>query len=204
MNIQKGDMMSTDVMDYKISQHAKQRFAERIMDKDDKNDINRFIVENEDKIKTDINKMIQFGEMIYVGKQSQKDGKGNVLNVYLKDLWVVLVDGKSETVVTLYKIDLGLDDEFNKAYVSKMMEKLNEYKKVLNDIQLQVQSESNMYRDMIDDNETQIKEYRAWIKNLEELSEGYKTIVDNNCVKISQANRDVTDTINKLIGKKEF
>ena len=34
--------------------------------------------------------------MIYTGRQSQKDGKGNVLDVYLKDAWVVLVDNKSE------------------------------------------------------------------------------------------------------------
>ena len=196
--------MIENVIDYKISQHARQRYAERIMDKDNKNDINRFIAENEEKIKTDINKFIQYGECIYIGKQSQKDGKGNVLNVYLKDYWVVLVDGKSEVVVTLYKIDLGLGDEFNRIYVSKLMEKLNKCKKELEDTLLQVQSESDMYRQMIDDNESQIREYRTMIKNLEELNSGYKTIVDNNCVKVSQANRDVADTINKLIGKKEF
>lgn len=196
--------MTENVIEYKISQHAKTRYSERIMDKDNKNDINRFIAENEDKIKTDINKLIQFGELIYTGKQSQKDGKGNVLNVYLKDTWVILVDNKSEVVVTLYRIDLGLGDEFNKIYVSKLMEKLNKCKKELEDTLLQVQSESDIYRQMIDDNESQIREYRAWIKNLEELSEGYKTIIDNNCIKVSQANRDVADVVNALVGKREF
>lgn len=189
---------------YKISQHAKQRYAERIMDKDSKNDINRFIVENEDKIKTDINKMIEYGSLLYIGKQSQKDGKGNVLNVFLKDCWVVLVDIRAEVVVTLYKIDLGLDEEFNKAYISKMMEKLNGCKKVLEDTQLQVQAESNTYREMINDAEAQIHEYKSMIKNLEEMCTGYKTIVENNSVKIVQANRDVADCVNLLIGKKEF
>ena len=197
-------MENVNRIEYKISNHCKTRYAERIMDKDNKNDVNRFIAENEEKIKTDINKMVQYGECLYIGKQSQKDGKGNVLNVYLKDAWVLLVDIKSEMVVTLYRIDLGLDDEFNKAYISKMMDKLNGCKKTLEDVQLQVQSESNTYKELMNDAESQIHEYKSMIKNLEELCSGYKAILDNNVVKIAQANRDVADCVNALINKKEF
>ena len=68
----------------------------------------------------------------------------------------------------------------------------------------QVQEESNTYREMIDDAETQIKEYRSMIKNLEELRDGYKTIIDNNNVKVAQANRNVADVINTLVNKREF
>ena len=192
------------LIDYKISAHVEQRYAERIMDKDNKNDINRFIADNKEKIKTDIHKMIHYGDLIYTGKQSQKDGKGNVLDVYLKDCWVILVDNKANVVVTLYKIDLGLDDEFNKTYISKMMEKLNEYKTVLEEAQTKVQTESNMYKEMINETEVQINEYKAMIKNLEQLSSGYKTIIDNNYIKVSQANRNVADVINTLVNKREF
>ena len=59
-----------NAINYTISNHSKQRYAERIMGKEDI-DVNRFITLNEDKIKTDINKLIQYGEMIYSGKQSQ-------------------------------------------------------------------------------------------------------------------------------------
>ena len=191
-------------VEYKISNHAAQRYAERIMGKEEKIDINRFASLNEDKIKTDINKMIEYGECIYTGKQSQKDGKGNIIDVYLKDVWIVLADNKTKNVITLFKIDLGLDDEFNKAYIAKMMEKLNANKEVLGSVQQQVQAESNMYRQMIDDAEIQIKEYRSMIKNLEELSAAYKTVIENNSVKIAQANRDVVEVLNTLIGKREF
>lgn len=187
---------------YNISAHAKQRYAERIMGKEDI-DVNRFVTLNEDKIKTDINKMITYGEMIYRGKQ-QKNGKNNVIDVYLKDCWVVLVDKNSEVVITLYKIDLGLDDEFNKAYISKMVDKLNTHKARLEEIKLQVYNESNMYSEMVKDAESQIKEYRGMIKNLEGLCDGYKDIIDNNIVKENQANKDVVDVLNTLIGKKEF
>ena len=189
---------------YTISKHAMQRYAERIMGKDDNVDVNRFVSLNEEKIQTDINKMINFGELIYVGKQTQKDGKSNTIDVYLKDCWIVLADNRTKNVITLYKIDLGLDEEFNKSYVFKMLEKLNTYKEVLENTKQQVQTESNTYKEMINDAEIQIKEYRAMIKNLEELCVGYKTIIDNNNVKIALANKDVADVVNTMIGRKEF
>lgn len=190
-------------IEYNISAHAKQRYSERIMGKED-TDVARFITLNEDKIKTDINKLIQYGELIYSGKQSQKDGKGNMVDVFLKDCWVVIADSRIKNVITLYKIDLGLDDEFNKTYISKMMEKLNANKEVLESVQQQVQTESNTYKEMINDAETQIKEYRSMIKNLEELCNGYRTVIDNNCVKVAQANRNMVEVLNTLIGRKEF
>lgn len=192
-----------NVVEYNVSAHCKQRYAERIMGKEDA-DINRFVTLNEDKIKTDINKLIQYGTCIYTGKQSQKDGKGNVVDVILKDTWIILVDNHSHNVITLYKIDLGLDDEFNKAYISKMVEKLNANKEVLESVQQQVQQESNTYREMIADAESQIKEYRTMIKNLEELCDGYKIIIDNNIVRVAQVNKDVVEVLNTLIGRREF
>lgn len=192
-----------NVIKYTISKHAAQRYSERIMGKEDV-DVNRFITLNEEKIQADIRKMIEYGQLIYQGKQTQKDGKSNVIDVFLKDTWIVLVDSRSHNVITLYKIDLKLDEDFNKVYVSKMMEKLNTYKEVLDSVQQQVQTESNTYKEMIVDAENQIKEYRTMIKNLEELCVGYKTIIDNNNVKITQADRNVADVVNTLINKKEF
>jgi hypothetical protein len=191
-------------VEYNISAHAKQRYAERIMGKDDTVEINRFITLNEDKIKTDINKMIEYGELIYRGKSAAKNSKGNMLDVYLQNCWVVLVDKSSEVVVTLYKIDLELGDEFNKTYISKMLEKLNVSKAKLEEVKLQVYNETNMYSEMLHDAETQIKEYRGMIKNLEGLCDGYKDIIDNNIVKETQASREVAEVINTLISKKEF
>ena len=191
-------------IEYKISAHAKQRYSERIMGKDDSTEINRFITLNEDKIKTDINKMIEYGQLIYRGKSAAKNAKSNTLDVYLKDCWIVLVDKSSEVVVTLYKVDLELGEEFNKTYISKMLEKLNTYKAKLEEVKLQVYNESNMYTEMLHDAEAQIKEYRGMIKNLEGLCDGYKDIIDNNIVKETKASRDVAEVLNQMIGKKEF
>ena len=116
---------------YTISKHAKERYAERIMEKATSNEINTFLVQNEDKIINNINKMIQYGELIYTGKQTQKDGRTYNVEVFLNGLWVVITDIKSKNVITLYKIDLGVDEEFNQEYVSRMMDKFNAAKENL-------------------------------------------------------------------------
>nr|DAE28700.1 MAG TPA: hypothetical protein [virus sp. ctmTa7] len=197
-------MTEETILEYKISDHAQKRYAERIIGKDNQVEINRFVTENKDKIKTDINKMIQYGEMIYAGIQSQKDNKGKVINVFLKDCWVVLVNIQTHIVVTLYKIDLGCGDEFNQIYVSKMLNKLNEKKKLLAETKFNVAKESEEYKNLISDAQSQINEYKSMVKNLESMCIGYQTIIDNNTVKIKQADREVADIVNTLINKKEF
>lgn len=189
-----------------ISKHAMERYAERIMGKDGTWDINRFITSSEEKIITDINKLIQFGELIYSGKQSKKDGKASnaIINVYLKDCWVILVNSNTKNVITLYKIDLGLDEEFNKSYVNAMVEKLNAKKEFLKSVTEEVEEEIVVYKDLIEDAEIQIKNYKAMIKNLEELCGAYKTVIENNNVKTAQANQGVVEVLNTLIGKREF
>lgn len=189
---------------YKISAHVEQRYAERLRGKDDKSDINKFIIEHKEKINTDLHKMIQYGQCIYKGKESSKDGKGKVLDVYLKDTYVLLLDSSNNTIVTIFKIDLGCGDEFNLQYINKMMEKIEESKSNLDTIKSEVDEETKTYREMIDDNISQINEFRNMIKNLESLNEAYKSILDNNNVKLTQANRETADLVNKLVNKKTF
>ena len=85
-----------------------------------------------------------------------------------------------------------------------MKERLDKHKEDLLSVQLQVTEESNMYKEMISDATQQINEYKSMIKNLEELCAGYQSITDNNKVKVAQANLNVANDINTLIGKKEF
>lgn len=199
------DMCTTNIdIIYTVSKHAKERYTERIMDKATANEINTFLVQNDDKIVNDINKMIQYGELIYTGKQTQKDGRSYNVEVYLNGLWVIIVDVKSKNVITLYRIDLGVDEEFNLEYVDRMMNKFNAAKENLEFIILEVDKENDSYKTMIDQNIALINEYKGYIKNLEELNAGYKTIIDNNAVKVRMADREAVEVLNKLIGKKEF
>ena len=189
---------------YTVSKHAKERYAERIMEKDSTVEIKTFIAQNEDKIVNDINKMIQYGDLIYSGKQTQKDGRKYDVEVYLKGSWVILADVKSKNVITLYKIDLCLGDEFNKEYINKMLEKFNIAKHNYDLISEQLSIENKNYEEIINDNISTINKYKTFIKNLEELNDGYNIIIKESNVKISMAEIEMLDVLNKLIGKKEF
>ena len=196
--------MSDSNTTYTVSKHAKERYAERIMDKTTANEINTFLVQNDDKIVNDINKMIQYGELIYTGKQTQKDGRSYNVEVYLNGLWVIIVDVKSKNVITLYRIDLGVDDDFNHEYVRRMMDKFNAAKENVELVTYEIEHENDSYESLIRQNTDTINEYKSYIKNLEELNAGYKTIIDNNNVKIRMADREAVEVLNKLIGKKAF
>ena len=190
---------------YTISNHAKQRYAERIMGRDDTTEINRYVNLNEEKIKTDINKMITYGELIYTGIQHKNDKKlAAPVDVYVKDCWVVIADNKIKNVITLYKIDLGVDDEFNKLYINKMLEKLNTAKKAADEIRHQIEEENLGYTEIIEESEISIKQYRSMINNLEKLIDGYNIVLSNNTARVAEADMATAEVLNTLIGKKTF
>lgn len=188
---------------YTISKHARERYAERIMDREHKADIARYVIENEEKINADINKMIEYGNVIYQGEQI-RDGKKCNISVVLKDCWIILCDKPKSTVVTLYKIDFGLDDDFTKIYIEKMMEKLTTAKEKYNEKCKKIKEENNVYSVMIESNKNLINGYRAKTKSLEELNVAYQEVINNNSVLISVAEEEVSEIINKMIGKKIF
>ena len=192
--------------DYTISKHAKERYAERIMEKDSTYDVNKFIVDNEEKIIVDINKMIQYGTLIHCGKMYNKDGKqnNNNIEVHLNGLWIILSDPKSHNVITLFKIDLGVDEEFHKLYTSKMLDKLNATKHDLLKAKEEVIKDNEDWRLKILENTTQINEYKNYIKNLENLNAAYKSMIDNNSIMVAQQEQEIIHIINTMIGKKTF
>lgn len=85
-----------------------------------------------------------------------------------------------------------------------MIDQLNEKKKILAETKLNVAKESEEYKDLILDAQSQINEYKGMVKNLEAMCEGYQTIINNNSVLIKQADKEVADVVNTLINKKEF
>ena len=189
---------------YTISKHAKERYASRILNRETNNEIQTYVATNEEKIHTDILKMITYGQLIYTGKQTTRDNKTNTVQVYLNGCWIVLVDANTNNVITLYKVDLGCGDDFNTDYINRMMKKIDDAKVTMGEVQLDYTLESNQYRDLIAQNTAQINEYRTFIKNLEAANEAYKELIENNTVKIAMVSKNVTELVNQLIGKKEF
>ena len=191
---------SDDTNLYTISQHAKERYSERIMQRENKGDVAKFVSEHDEKIKKDINKMIQYGTLIYDGPQMD----GRVAQVYIKDAWVVIADAPKKIVITLFKIDLGLDEAFNIDYVKRMVEKFSDAKKAMREEKEKIEKEAATYNDIVEENNRTIEEYRRAIKALEDQNDGYKKVIKGLNAGLIKLSNDVKTILNKLIGKRTF
>jgi len=187
----------------KFSQHSKERYAERIMDRDSKSDVAVFIAQNEQKIKEDICKMIQYGTLLFSGKSPHEYNKQPV-DIFLNGTWVIIVDIAKCNVITLYSIDLGLGNEFNQNYIGKLMEKLNTAKANYEESLIGIQTQKETYSSIIEENNKQINEYRQLINSLQKQNQAYTDVIETLEADRIIAEKDIRDTIAIMIGKKIF
>lgn len=185
-----------------ITKHAMARYAERIAGRDVLIDINIYIAQNEDKIIEDINKMCQYSEFIYSGKVGNRDN--NAVNVYLSGTWVILTDLNDSKVITLYKVEFNVGDDFNKQFIEKIVAKLNADKAILDEQKSKVAEERSAYEGIIKDNESTINEYRGIIKKLERSNEDYKNVIEGIDSECAAAEMAVKKDIECLVMKKDF
>lgn len=187
----------------KISQHAKERYAERIMERETKIDITSYILQNEQKIKEDIFKMIEYGFLLYSGK-STSDYNKQIVDVFLNGTWVIIIDPQKNNVITLYSIDLGVGHEFNQQYISQLLAKLKKAKDEYQDAIDLIVAETNNYELLIRENDNQIEEYTRIIKSLQNQNQAYRDVIESMQTKKIITEKNVRDIVAKMIGKKVF
>lgn len=187
-----------------ISKHAKERYAERIMGRDSQLSIAEFVLTHEEKIQTDIAKMIEFGKLIYSGKRPYDTNNKGVEDVYLNGTWIIILDHNKNIVITLYCIDLGLGKEFNDVYLGKMLEKLEKTKEEAEATIASVEGQRTTYKELIEENQVTITEYRKIANSLEEQNQMYKELIESLDVQVSLAQNEVRKVIGALIGKKVY
>lgn len=183
-----------------ITQHCKERYAERIMGKDERSEIAVYVAQHDEQITENVNHMVEYGTKLYTGSLKDK----NIVNVILNGTWVVLTDKEEKKVITLYKIDFGIGDEFNKQFIEKMLVKLDASKSNLKDASERIQNQKKEYQKIIDDAQGQISEYKNYINKLSSQINGYKEVISSMDVEILQKENDVKDCIMELVCKKEF
>lgn len=189
-------------MEYLITNHAATRYAERIADKETVLDATAYVVKNKEKIENDINTMIEHSRHLYYGKVGTRDNTN--VDVYLSGTWVILVDPRTSKVITLFKIDFGVGEDFNKQFVQKVLDKIEEHQKILEEKKKQVEEEKVAYINIVKDNEAQIAEYRAIIKRLENANRDYQEVIDNIDSQCAAAALAIKRDVENLVMKKEF
>ena len=189
-------------MSITISKHAKERYAERIMDRDNKTDVAVFLRDHDDKIQNDIEKMLEYGTILYEG-QSFKDPKKTV-GVTLSGSWVLIWDTREFVVITLYCIDLGVGDEVNQAFIKNAVEQIQEAKTQYEDTVKRTLDCTSTYQSLIEGNEAAIARYKKLIRDLESQNAGARQMISAITTDKQMADDNVRDKVEILIGRQRF
>lgn len=184
---------------YNITNHAMERYAERIAGKTEITNMRIYITDHKDDICDRIHKLINYGELIYEGKIKDYP----VSKVFYKDRWVVIVDPKNNNVVTLYKVDLA-DDEVSDLFTYKILEKIKAEQQSLITIEEEVNAANQEYRECISRNNSEIAYFKKMIKTYEEQNDGYNLLIRSSNAKIDEKNKNITNLVETLISGRKF
>ena len=190
-------------MEYELTDHVKERYAERIQGKQDKADARAFIARHETKIYEDIEKMIEHGTVIYEGSVMRIKETSYGRFILCND-WLIVVNPQNKKVVTLYRIDLGAGDEINKMYIQTMVEKLEKARiRVAEKVNVIKQIEES-YNRAIQENTELIQDYKKKIKSLEDQNEALSKLLLEERTNISIAEEEMRDIISVFTSGTKF
>lgn len=189
-----------------ISNHAKERYAERVMNKEERLDMLTFIAQNKDKIENDIQKMIEFGTVVYEGESISFGDAGKLKNirVMVNGTWVIIIDIKRDKVITLYSVDLGLGKDFNKEYINKLLEVINTEKEQHLEQVSKAEALIKEFEETKEDCITTKSDYLQRIKSVDEIIAGLDSNISAIKADLLISEKRVTDVVAVLIGKKVF
>lgn len=115
-----------------------------------------------------------------------------------------MTDLTESKVITLYKVELYVGEEFNKQFIQKNLDKLAEDKKILEAKRAEIAEEKSAYQEIIKSNEDLINEYRGTIKMLERNNTDYKDAIESMDARCSKAELTVKRDIEALVMRREF
>lgn len=153
-----------------ITNHAVERYAQRVMGKSNSviSDISAAEAEN---IRGILEKKVNPGNLLYKNMPYQDRNGANVdTDIYLDSDVVLAVDPKTDTIVTIFRIDLGFDDALNARYINALRSKIDALSKI-KDIQV------NNYKEIVKNYNEYINDYNKSIQEAEKRIDEYKRAV---------------------------
>jgi hypothetical protein len=190
---------------YTFSAHAIQRYVERVIGKENALEVNTYIAEHKDKINADLNKMMKYATLFYQGKNPRPNKiNGSDVRLLSNGSWI-LVSSLDNNLITLFKIDLGVDDEeLNKAYVNKLIEKYQLAKEEQQKVFEEKQAEIERYNIEIKENELLIQTKQSEIATLQKMNTDYKDLIKGIYEKNKMLSDEVDKSLDKLVANNKF
>lgn len=192
--------MEENLENIEFTDHVLERYVERTMNKTG-NEIKQFLAQNSEQVKQQILKLYQYSEPFWYGKN--KDHNYTYFRIN-KNGWLIVVDRNKTKLITLYKIDLGLGEDFNKQYISEMIKFVSEKNQEIENDKTVYDTTITETNNTIEDLKSQNNLLQAQINNHNDtikLLENQKNIMLD---KISIEEQQLKAKIEKFIGVKIF
>lgn len=200
-NVEQTEITEQEIklVQYNVTVHAFERYAERVAKQEGILDIKSYVNSHREAIRERINKLINYGELIFTGKIREF----NTVNVFFKDNWILLVSPKDNNVITLYKIDFG-DDEVNELFVSKKLQQLKEAKEERDRIAEQNELNKTDAKETLAIYKSKVEAYTKLAKENQELVNLVQSTINKMDTVVKEADQKIVDVIDNLIGKRYF
>lgn len=147
-----------------ITNHAFDRFTERIVGIADQLAARQYINQNKEKITEDINKLVEFSELLFTG---QINGDKSTKNYLLRDNIILVTDTANSALITLYKIDFGFGDKTDRLIASNLKEDIMILKKQLCDKKLDIDTNVEYKKYELNTIESQVETLKQQLFMLE-------------------------------------
>ena len=183
-----------------FTNHILERFVERTMNKTG-TEMKQYLAQNEDKVKEQILKLYEYSELFWYGKIKDHDFTWFTIN---RDGWVFVIGKDKITLITVYKVDLGLSTEFNKQYIQEIknyveleLEEIFKMKDAYNNNSIDNSKTIDTIRENIKTLKTQIALYESQVKLIEDEQK-----IDADAISLKE--KQLQQKIEKFIGAKIF
>ena len=173
-----------------ISNHFYQRYHERVRKNNEP-----FTDSLKDPYEKEIEKLYSHCTKMYSGIIGHST---KPVDVYINQHgWVIVANDKENILITVYKIDLQVDDDnLNKSFIEKSLNKINDIQEKLLQKSVEVDEERKSLREKIESNEERIKELQTQISKLKEANSAYGDLIkvaDSDLYQIKVELRDAIE-----------
>jgi hypothetical protein len=103
-----------------LTNHAYERYCERFLNISESN-IKNYLEENKESIRNSFIEL--FNKSIFLFKGAYCEN--NIVNYYVVDNFIIVVNESNEAIITLYKINFGLGEDINKIVTNELIKKIN-------------------------------------------------------------------------------
>ena len=183
-----------------FTNHILERFVERTMNKTG-TEMKQYLAQNEDKVKEQILKLYEYSELFWYGKIKDHDFTYFTIN---RDGWVFVIGKDKVTLITVYKVDLGLSTEFNKQYIQEIKNYVEREMAGIHDNKLELWRDTDVTNNTINDVKEEIKNLKSQIAIYENQIKQWELEIQNETDSVNLREKQLQQKIEKFIGAKIF